>query len=74
MTLTLKQKRAILDYVANGFSTKSVMEDCDAVGGIWTPTNGDELWEAVSEFLQKIGVHIGRFMPTEDPSEPESYR
>lgn len=67
MRLTFNQKRAILDYVISGLSVKPIMEDCREICDAYTDENGEALWDAVGEFLKRIGGHLDRFMPKENP-------
>lgn len=58
--LTPEQKAAIRDYVANGTSTKAVMESVPAVAGAWDDgPAGEALWAAVGEYLGEIARAVG---------------
>jgi len=52
MTLTNKQKAAIIEYMC-GCSVKSILEDVKEIGNIWVEENDEELRQAARDVIQK---------------------
>ncbi len=52
MTLTNKQKAAIIEYMC-GCSVKSILEDVNEIGNIWTEENDEQLRQAVRDIIER---------------------